>query len=275
MTPQPPTQASLGADLRELGVTPGATLLVHASLSSLGWVVGGEQAVLGALRNALTDRGTLVMPVQSWQLCDPAYLDDPAVPREWWPLIREQLPAYDPLLTPTRMMGACAELLRTAPGSLRSAHPHRSFAANGPRARSIVARHDLDCPVGERSPLAALYDLGAGVLLLGVGYEKSTALHLAEHRAEYPGKRTVRNGAPVLRDGERRWVTWEELEVADDDFDAVGSAFVEETGRERRGRVARADARLLPMRDLVDFGARWFSEHRRAAQLEAPGSAGS
>ena len=130
-------------------------------------MIGGEQAVLEALRAAVGAPGTTVMPSQSWQLCDPASNNKPDVPREWWPTIRSNLPAYDPARTPTRTMGAVAELFRTQPGMLRRSHPHRSIAANGPNAHRITARHHLDCPAGERSPLAVLYDLDAWALLLG------------------------------------------------------------------------------------------------------------
>lgn len=60
---------------------------MHTSLSALGWVVGGEQTVLQALRDAVGPSGTLVMLTQPWQLCDRAYLN-PTVPQAWWPLIR-------------------------------------------------------------------------------------------------------------------------------------------------------------------------------------------
>lgn len=260
----PATRTSLADDLRRSGVRQGSVLLVHTSLSSLGWVVGGEPAVIEALRDSVGGDGTLVMPTQSWQLCDPAYLNDLRIPRSWWPIIRDHLPVYDPLTTPTRTMGAVAELFRRLPGSVRSTHPHRSFAALGPHAEAITARHDLDSPVGERSPLQALYDLGADVLLLGVGYDKCTALHLAEHRCEYAGKHIVRNGAALLDKGNRRWTTWDEYWVADDDFEAVGRDFAAGTGLERSGLVANAQAKLLPMRDLVDFAAQWFPAHRDA-----------
>lgn len=262
----PVTRVSLVRDLRRLGVPPGVTLLVHSSLSALGWVVGGEQTVLLALRDVIGARGTLVMPTQSWQLCDPAYLNDPAIPRTWWQRIRRSLPAYDPQSTPTRTMGAVAELFRTQPRALRSGHPHRSFAAAGPRAGEIVAHHVLESPVGEQSPLRALYDLDTMVLMLGVGHDKMTALHLAEHRCEYPGKHHVRNGAPITVDGRRQWREWEELWVADDDFDAVAVAFAASTGLQRSGPVGEAQAHLVPMRALVDFAAKWFPEHRTSAQ---------
>ena len=123
----PVTRAQLTADLVRLGVEPGLTVMVHTSLRSLGWVVGGEQAVLEALRDAVGEAGTLVMPTQSWQLCDPAFLD--ITPAAWWPTIRDHLPVYSAELSPTRTMGAVAELFRTVPGTLRSAHPHRSISA--------------------------------------------------------------------------------------------------------------------------------------------------
>lgn len=71
---RPVTVNDLVACLERLGARPGMILLVHCSLSPLGWVVGGEQAVLAALGRVLGQAGTLVMPTQSWQLCDPAYL---------------------------------------------------------------------------------------------------------------------------------------------------------------------------------------------------------
>lgn len=255
------TVEKLVRDLDDLGVTRGSVVLAHISLSRLGRVVGGEQAVIQALLGMVGPSGTVVMPAQSWQLCDPEYLNDPDVPSEIWPLIRDHLPAYDPAVTPTRTMGAVAELFRTIPGAVRSAHPHRSFAALGPHAAEIVAVHDLDSPNGERSPLKAMYDLDARTLLLGVGHAKSTILHLAEHRSGTLTE-TVRNGAPLVVDGRRTWVEYDETVVQDDDFDDVGADFARDTGLQRAGRVGNATGRLVPQRPFVDFASRWFAEHR-------------
>ncbi|MFT4295710.1 MAG: AAC(3) family N-acetyltransferase [Micropruina sp.] len=256
----PVTGRQLVADLRELGVRAGATVMVHTSLRSLGWVIGGAQTVLEALREAVGPEGTLAMPTQSWQLCDPAFLDE--TPPQWWPTIRENLPLYHPATTPSQTMGIVAELFRTTPDALRSPHPHRSITAAGPRAAQVTATHPLDAPAGEQSPLGALVELDACILLLGVTAAKVTALHLAEHRAAYPGKRTVRNGVAMLVDGRREWLSWDELDVHDHDFVEVTEAFASDTGLVRTLRVGAANAQLMPMRPLVDYAAGWFTSHR-------------
>ena len=259
-SPRPVTREQIAADLTELGLTPGDTVMVHTSLAAVGWVVGGAQTVLEALRDAVGDEGTIVMPTQSWQLCDPAALQQ--MPERWWPVIRESLPLYDPAVTPSQAMGAVAELFRTQPGSMRSSHPQRSVAAAGPNAPRVVAQHPLEAPTGEDSPLGALYAFEARVLLLGVTAAKATMLHLAEHRASFAGKRTTGNGVAMFVDGRRQWVEFDELDVQDDDFEAVAAAFAEETGLMRTGTVGQATAHLLPARELVDYAAEWFSANR-------------
>src|SRR6185503_14884857 len=112
----PVTIPSLQADFTALGVTRGMTLLLHSSLSALGWVCGGPVAVILALEELLGADGTLVMPTHSSGLSDPGLWQHPPVPDSWWQIIRETMPAYDPDLTPTRQMGAIPETFRKQPG---------------------------------------------------------------------------------------------------------------------------------------------------------------
>ncbi|MDA1074167.1 MAG: AAC(3) family N-acetyltransferase, partial [Proteobacteria bacterium] len=106
--PAPVTRSSLLADLRKLGsrqhMTGQDTLIVHTSLSKLGWIAGGAQAVVQTLLDFTGTDGTLVMPTHSAQLTDPANWVNPPVPAGWWPQIRDEMPAFDPDLTPTRSM---------------------------------------------------------------------------------------------------------------------------------------------------------------------------
>src|SRR5262245_46777721 len=105
------TPASLIADLVALGVRPNSILMVHSSLGQVGWTVGGAVTVIRALLEVLGPQGTLVMPAESPQLGDPAGWNDERVRPEWYATIREHLPVFDPLTTPTTM-GAIPEAFR-------------------------------------------------------------------------------------------------------------------------------------------------------------------
>lgn len=256
------TESDLQEGLRALGIDDGSLVLVHASLSAFGVIPGGEQTLIRALWSAVGVEGTIVMPTQSWQLCDPDFLDDPALDPAERAAVREALPVYDELLTPTRSMGRVAELFRLQPGTRRSPHPHRSFAAAGPLSREITRVHEPDSPFGESSPLARLYDADALVLLLGVGFDKCTSLHLAEERAaEGHPRKMVRNGAPTGVAGAREWTSWEEPVVDDSDFAAIGTVF-EGAGHVRSLTVGDAECRALSMVEFVDFAVENLHDRR-------------
>jgi aminoglycoside 3-N-acetyltransferase len=257
---EPVTVDSLVADLRDLGVEPGGTLLVHSSLSALGWVAGDAQAVVDALRAAVTEAGTLVMPTHTPQYTDPAGWSNPPVPDGWPERIREARPAYRPASTPTRGMGAIPECFRTYPDVRRSAHPTYSFAAWGADADAVVDDHRFANAMGEGSPLARVYDRDGDVLLLGVGHDVNTSLHLAEYRADIDPPRITRE-APVLRDGKRVRVPFGDIETDTGDFRTVGGAF-ESRASVAHGTVGAAGSRLVDQPALVDFATDWFEEHR-------------
>jgi aminoglycoside 3-N-acetyltransferase len=100
-TDAPVTTDGLRADLRDLGVTPGETALVHSSLSAIGWVAGGAPTVVDALLGAVTAAGTFAVATHSTQLSDPTHWENPPVPDDWAETIREEAAPYRPDVTPT------------------------------------------------------------------------------------------------------------------------------------------------------------------------------
>lgn len=256
------TRASLVRQFRSLGLRPGQTVLLHSSLRSLGWVCGGARTVVLSLLDVLGAGGTLVVPAFTPENRDPSRWADPAIPAEWWPAIRRSLPPYDPATSSCRSLGLIAETVRTWPGAARSPHPQTSFAAVGARAESLTARHDLDCELGEESPLAALEAAGAYVLLLGVGYDRCTALHLAEYRLPW---RTPRDNACVMSTPSgRRWVRYVGVQLSIDGFDELGADFEQRPGAVAVGPVGAATARLLPLPEVVGFAVDWLIKNRRS-----------
>ncbi|KAK3180077.1 hypothetical protein K4F52_008569 [Lecanicillium sp. MT-2017a] len=253
------TQSSLQTSLAALGIEPGDTILVHSSLNKLGFVCGGAEAVIQSLLSAIGPSGTLVVPTHTSENSDPKNWEAPPVPPEWWEVIRDNTPAFDPQTSRTRGMGAIPETARTWPGALRSDHPQTSFAAIGSNAEAITRGHALDSMMGEKSPLARLEEVGAKVLLLGVGYDSCTVLHLAEYRV--PGTPRRANSFAANVDGKRQWVTVEDVKVESEDFEQLGADY-EAQKSVAKGMVGGAECRLIPVREAVAFAQHWMGVHR-------------
>ena len=240
----------LTADLRSLGLARGRDLLVHCSLSAIGWVDGGPATLLQAIADLAGPAATIVVSAQTpWTSrtsqafrTATAGLDQDGIDR-----YAAELPAFDPESTPSYRTGMFAEHVRTCRGACRSAHPQASFAALGPAAAAIASGHDPECHLGEQSPLRWLYDADAAILLLGVGYAVCSAFHLAEYR--------VHGGAQV-----------QGADLDDSDFELIGSAleanFRHRPDAPRSGYIGMAGSRLVPMRTAVNFAIGWMEQHR-------------
>lgn len=248
--------------LKRVGVMQGQTIMVHTSLSKLGFVCGGAQTIIEALLECAGNQGTIMMPAQSWKNLDPesgVYWEEP---KEWWQTIREHIPAYNKYITPTNTMGAVAEMFRSWPGALRSDHPARSVAALGKYAEYLTEGHDLSDIFGDGSPIGKLYELDGYVLLIGVGFDKNTSLHLADVRAEYPGKHSITESSAVMVDGERVWKSYQTLYVDGKDFEEIGMAF-ERLGRTKREELGNGSICLMRQREVVDFAVEWIQNNRK------------
>jgi aminoglycoside 3-N-acetyltransferase len=158
-------------------------------------------------------------------------------------------------------MGRVPELLRTWPGAVRSDHPAFSLAALGSKADYLVADHAMTEDAGDRSPLGKLYELDGHVLLLGVEHWNNTSLHLAEFRADYPGKRNLSTGSAILVDGQRQWVTYEVLDTHYKDFGEIGAAF-DAAHNIAVQQINEAEVRFFRQRLVVDFAVAWMEAHR-------------
>ncbi len=252
---QPKTEKLLRQDLLDIGVTREMTLLVHSSLSSIGWVVGGPPTVVRALLRVLGESGTLIMPAATPHCTDPATWASPQVVVDWLPQLQEHLPIFDPQTTPTEM-GAIPETFRTWPETLRSNHPVESVCARGVAASQITCKHPLAFSEGVGGPFEKLYNLECWVLLVGVGFNRCTALHFAESLLEKRRVKTMR--FPMLDNGQRIWK--EVQNVADDNdthFPIIGREYIS-TGGVQHGLVGDAPSMLFPMSGLVDFAVKYF-----------------
>lgn len=255
------TKDDLIRQFRNCGLAEGQTIFVHTSLKTLGFVVGGAETLIRALLEIVGEEGTLMMPSQTWKNLDPSTGVHWEEPEEWWPVIRENWPAYDKEVTPAIGMGAVAEMFRKWPGAKRSDHPARSIAAVGKHAEYITQGHDLSTIFGESSPVAKLYELDGSVLLIGVGYEKNTSLHLAETRASFSSKRFADESSAITINGKREWVTYTTQVLDDEDFVQLGKTYDAEK-HTKIHKVGNADVRFIRQRPLIDWTVEWMEKNR-------------
>jgi aminoglycoside 3-N-acetyltransferase len=218
-------QSALVDQLLALGVDPGGVLLVHTAFSKVRPVEGGPDGLIAALLSALGPRGTLVMPSMS---------DDDEQP-------------FDRQRTPCAGMGIVAERFWRQPGVLRSDSPH-AFAAIGPQAAAITAPHPWDFPHGLDSPVGRVHDLDGQVLLLGVGHDADTTVHLGEALAG------VRYRQPkwltLMRDGRPVRADYQEIDHCCANFARL-DGWLEAEGLQQRGPVGHGEGRLAFARDIV------------------------
>src|SRR5580765_7446816 len=184
------SRASLAADFRALGVAPGDTVMLHASVRSVGPVIGGPDAIHLALGDALEPGGTLLMYAGCPRFYDEVGRGNLTADQE--AEVLAHLPAFDSLTArAARDHGVLAEFFRTAEGTRTSHHVAR-FIARGNAAEALLVQQPWDFAFGAGSPLERFMKMSGRILLLGCAHDHVTFLHYVEHVAEFPDKIVAR-----------------------------------------------------------------------------------
>lgn len=243
----PTSRAQLTQQLRAIGVQPGDTIMVHASLRAVGPTEGRAGGIMQAILDAAAPDGTIM-----------AYVDFEAT---------ANVPYFNLKQSPARTdYGAFAEVVRTWPNAQRSANPGASIAAVGAQAVRLCSNHPLDYGYGQGSPLDTLVQLNGKVLLLGSHFDHVTLIHLAEHLAPLKGKRIVHqtfqimdeHGTPQSRRIEEFDTSKPVLDsMPEEMFGLIVNDFIA-AGRASLGSVGTATSHLLPAKDLVSFAIDWM-----------------
>jgi aminoglycoside N3'-acetyltransferase len=222
----PVTASTLATQLRALGVRHGGVLVLHMSYRAVRPVEGGPGGVIDALLESLGPKGTLVMP--SWTGDD----DTP----------------FDPVHTPVSPdLGVTPELFRKRLEVRRSNHPF-AFAALGPEAEAITGDPLPIPPHRVESAIGRVWERNGQILLLGVGHDSNTTIHLAEALAHVPY--AVPKHVTVMRDGAPVRIDYGENDHCCRRF-ALADEWLRARGLQREGRVGNAEARLVDSQDVV------------------------
>jgi aminoglycoside 3-N-acetyltransferase len=161
------TKNDLIQQFKAIGISSGDSLLVHASLSKIGFIENGPQTVVEALLESVGQEGNLLMPNSpntSFQL---DYIRD--------------LKVFD-VVNDRSGLGAISEYFRKLPNAIRSAHPTEPVSCMGPDAEWFTADHFGELtPYTAKSPFAKLSQKGGKILYLGVTLDNAgTNLHTLE-----------------------------------------------------------------------------------------------
>jgi aminoglycoside 3-N-acetyltransferase len=256
------TRSDLTADLARLGVALGDIVMVHAACNRVGPVLGGPDAIIAALRDAVGSQGTLIAYLD-WEAPWEDFKDEHGrIPET----LRPHVLPFDPALTrAARQNGMLPEFLRTTPGALRSGNPGASIAALGARAEWLTADHPLDYGYGPGTPLARLVEAKGKVVMLGAPLDTMTLLHHAEHLARLAGKRIILTEVPFATSDGVQWRVIEEFDTSDPCIPALPDNFIERivgdylaTGAGRQGKIGQAPSVLVDAADIIPFAVAWL-----------------
>ena len=230
--------------LQTLGLGAGHIVLVHSSLSSIGYVEGGADAVVDAFLDVLGSTGTLVVP--TFTFSHGGKLN----------------PVFNPIQDPSEM-GRITEVARTRPGARRSRHLLHSVAALGPHAEEITAVHGPSAWAAD-GPFWKLYELDAHILMLGVPYLRCTFFHVIEQLVQVRYRQWRQVDAWVQEpDGQKRPLPMfgygPKPGFVGNDFNKLG-VMLEERGLAQVGAVGNAVARRFRARDALEIG---LAEYRK------------
>lgn len=160
------TKPKLIDDFKSIGLCKGDSVLVHSSLSKIGFVEGGAQTVIDALMEVVGNNGTLLFPSFPANTFNKEYLD--------------KNPVFDIAKTPSRM-GSITEMFRNMPGVFRSFHPTDAVTAKGSLAEYFTKNHFGQLtPYNAQSPFYKLVQQNGKILMIGVTLDTCTNLHTLE-----------------------------------------------------------------------------------------------
>lgn len=260
----PITKIDLIEKFKEIGLNKGDNVIVHASLSSLGYVIGGVETLYLALDTVLGLEGTIVVPTQTIEITDPCTWECPKVPEKWHDIIKDNIPPYNVHTSYSKAMGEFSNFIRTLPESIRSEHPVYSFSSIGKNAAFITKDQPLNFPLGKNSPLEKLYDLDAKVLLIGTDFDSNTSIHLAEN---YIGRDKIIEQSKIYSNGTEKWIEYDNIEFdIYDDFIELQKYFYMDYNV-NIAKVGKTNIEVFSMKECVNF-AKSFYEKKHNKQVK-------
>ena len=228
------TKVDIHDMLKNAGVSPSDTVLIHTSMRSLGEVEGGCDGVIDGFISYLTD-GLFLVPTHTWAN------------------VNKNQPIYDVKNTPP-CIGALPTVAAKRPDGIRSLHPTHSMWAHGKRAAEFVRGEEVSktpCPAG--GAWARLYDEDAKIIMLGVGIDKLTYIHAIDEMLDLPERLSEEKELVVIDYcGNEHKVSFRSHSHATSQYFVNYEKALDYLGIIKRTRLGDADVLIISAKELTE-----------------------
>ena len=97
------------------------------------------------------------------------------------------------------------------------------------------------------------------MLLLGVGYNNCTCLHLSE--TQLKNIKYKKTGSRMYINGENIWKEYQDIDYDDSDFEKLGLDYEKKHTVQKR-KIGLSTCRLIDLKELCDYALEWFENNR-------------
>jgi len=235
------TKQDLQRQMAEMGLVPTDVVLIHTSFKSVGAVENGPDGFLDAFCDYLCD-GLFIVPTHSWKFVDAEH------------------PVYDVRST-TSNLGLIPRTAAVRSDGVRSLHPTHSMWAHGKDAAAFVSgEENAPTPTHPGYAWSRLAEIGAKILLIGVGNNRNTFIHSIDQQSRF-SDRFMKNAwhlTSVDYDGIPHDVTMHQFDFDSSVYFGNFDRPLTESGAQKMSKLGDAEVRIVDAAKCRDVLSRLY-----------------
>lgn len=245
------TKEYLKQQIKDMGITPEDTVLIHTSYKSIGEIEGGIDGLIDTFKEYLSE-GLFIVPTHTWGV------------------VTRENPIYDVRST-TPCIGAVPEVAAFRKDGIRSLHPTHSVWATGKKAKEFINGEELattPAPVG--GCWNRLVGIGAKILLIGVGNNRNTFIHAVDEMAKLDDRlaQTTWDVTIIDYDGRKISHAYRSHErTGSENFGNYEKMFIEK-GVQTFGKLGDAQVKICDAKRCSEVLLKLFSKVREHLCIE-------
>jgi aminoglycoside 3-N-acetyltransferase len=249
------TVEHIKANIADLGLRTGDSVIVHCAYKKTGGIDGGAEALLETLIQLVGPDGALLLPNLN-------------IPGEF---TADNPPRFDVQKDPIRhMIGILPEVFKYKYAEYFSLHPTHALTGIGGRAPELLSAHEqAGVPCGAHTPWDKNARTGGKILLIGVNQHSNTTYHSAEEHIPDPYQLTAELiPGTVIFNGEEiaaasrlhRWCNQVDFNIMNEELESQGIL--------RTGKIGNAEALLINAKVFLETALAKLAQDRDYFRLK-------